>query len=115
MGQAGFGHHHAQSCDLVARHEDLAAVALDLVDDAHAVEFLHDLSAVAQLEVAVEKREGWRRESGREEREERDHRRADDSEHDEAHYAKATECLCQAVHCRSPSMKFSGGIARITP
>ena len=54
MRQPRFGHGDAQASDLLGRHQDLRAVAAQLIGHIHRIELLDDLSAVAQIELAVE-------------------------------------------------------------
>jgi hypothetical protein len=99
MRQAGFRQRHAQPRYLVHWHQDLAAVALELVGYVHGVELLHDLAAVAQLEIAVQHRHPGRGDAGREKDEEGDHRQGHANDHGKTDWTEAAESLEQAVHC----------------
>src|SRR6185437_14338376 len=115
MRQVRFRHGHAQPRDLIGRHQDLRAVAADLVGHVHGVELLDDLTAVAQVEVAVEEGHARRGDARRDESEEADHGGGDAGDHGKTQGSEAAQSLEKTVQRCSPRDPTNGRIARMKP
>ena len=99
--QAFLGHRKTQSQHLIGRHQDLIAVAAQLIGYPHVLELRDDLTAVGRIEISEQQGHGGGRQAGCDIDEKGDETGGHEGHDQQPHGAKATQCLKQFTKLRT--------------